>query len=126
MEGGAVQKWVQFGEVADLLVNATRFAASCDGLAGRTGEEMEVRFGFSHCEGYSLKFPERPGYDTPTSGVFGADPGFGKRSPYVSAVLAPDPKTGEVPETGLLRLLRDASRFFGASAPDKALARYAR
>ena len=74
----------------------------------------------------SLKSPERSGYDTPTSGVFGAEPGFGKRSPYASAVLAPNPKTGDVPKADLLGLLRDASRFFGASVSDEVLVRYVR
>ncbi len=118
--------WVAFREVAELPVNAAGFAAACHGLVGRTGEEMEACFGFLHCEGHSLKFPERSGYDTLSFGVSGAEPGFGRRSSYVSAILAPDPKTGEVPKAELLGLLRDASRFFGASAPDKVLAKYAR
>jgi hypothetical protein len=120
------QRSVAFVEVAELLVNAAGFAASCHGLAGRTGEEIEARFGFSRCLDHSLKFPEWSGYDSPSSGVFGAEPGFGKRSSYASAVLAPNPKTGDVPKADLLGLLRDASRFFGASASDEVLARYVR
>lgn len=79
-----------------------------------------------HCLGHSLEFPDWSGYDTPTSGVFGEQPGFGNRSPYASAVLGPNPKTGDVPKADLLSLLRDASRFFGASASDEVLARYVR
>jgi hypothetical protein len=126
MERNEVLGWVAFGEMAELLVNAAGFAAACHGLSGRTGEEIEACFGFLHCEGHCLKFPDRSGYDMPASGVFGAEPGFGNRSPYASAVLAPNPETGDVPEAELLGLLRDASRFFGASASDEYLARYVR
>jgi Putative DNA-binding domain len=126
MESNVVQGSVRFVEVAELLVNAAGFAASCHGLAGRTGEEIEACLGFSHCLGHSLEFPDWSGYDTPSSGIFGEQPGFGKRSPYASAVLAPNPSTGDVPKADLLSLLRDASRFFGASASDEFLARYVR
>jgi hypothetical protein len=40
--------------------------------------------------------------------------------------LAPNPETGDVPKTELLGLLRDPSRFFGASASDQYLAGYVR
>ncbi len=42
MERNVAQTSVRFVEVAELLVNTAGFAASCHGLAGRTGEDLRV------------------------------------------------------------------------------------
>lgn len=127
--------WIRFDEIAQRLVEATRFAAAAYGTR-RTAVEVEFLFGLHRCQSFRVVVPEllreRPKgveFDpTPFNSYYGRVPGhpMGHEPTYGSVSLRTRGvgEVGEPVEEDLLQLLRAASRAVGVSAPDARLKHY--
>jgi hypothetical protein len=117
-------KRLDFWELSGSLLGAVGFAAGAYSLH-RPGLELEVFFGLHDAQGHEISFPAKAGPPT-FHGYSGKlpDSPFYRPPMFAGAFVAVDPATAEVSEEDGLRLIRELSRLFGVSVPDRRLREY--
>ncbi len=108
-------RWLDFGELIEPVLNVSRFAAAAYATR-RPGVELEVLISFDQCQGHrtALRTPAGDYDGTMRSGVEG---------PARLLSVATDAGGGADAE-GLRDLVREASRAFGIRAPEEAISHY--
>lgn len=108
-------RWLNFGELIEPVLNAARFAAAAYAMR-RPGVELEVLVSFDQCRGHrtALRTPAGNHEGIMRSGVEGP-------ARLISVVTDAG---GGADAEGLRDLVREASRAFGIRAPEETISHY--
>ncbi len=115
--GGA--RTLEFYDLVTPVLDAVRFAGAAYALR-RPGTEMEVALGLSGCQGCRV----RVGSYAPTRVGQLPNPGFYQQPVFAGGTVRTEAEAGKPAIEDLVGLVRELSRFFGVSMPDKRLAEY--